>query len=43
MDSPVSTEERLERLEQLLDRAVALARQYPLGRKILKALGVDDA
>lgn len=38
-----TTEERLDRLEQLLGRAVELARQYPLGRKILAKLGVDDA
>lgn len=39
----LTTEERLARLERLLDRAVALARQYPLGRRILAALGTDDA
>lgn len=39
----LTTEQRLERLEKLLDQALALARQYPLGRKILATLGVDDA
>ena len=38
-----TTEERLDRLEQLLARAVQLARRYPLGRRILAALEVDDA
>jgi hypothetical protein len=41
--SDATTEERLDRLEQLLDRAIALARKYPLGRVILARLGVDDA
>jgi hypothetical protein len=39
----VTTEERIDRLEQLADRLIALAREYPLGRRILARLGVDDA
>jgi hypothetical protein len=35
-------ESRVDRLEQLLDRAIVLARKYPLGRVILARLGVDD-
>ena len=36
-----TTEERLDRLEALLDRAIAAARQYPLGRQILRMLGLS--
>jgi hypothetical protein len=41
--SNATTEERLARLEQLVERVIVLARQYPLGRKFLARLGVDDA
>jgi hypothetical protein len=34
-------EQRVDRLEQLLDRAITAARQYPLGRKILAMLGLS--
>lgn len=36
-------EERVTRLEQLLDRAVAYARKTALGRSMLAKLGLDDA
>lgn len=35
-----TVEERLTRIEELLDRAIATARQYPFGRQILKLLGL---
>lgn len=37
-----TAEERLDRLEQLLDQAITLARKYPMGRVILARLGVDE-
>ena len=35
-------EERVTRLEQLLDRAVAHARKTAVGRALLAKLGLDD-
>lgn len=35
-------EDRVSRLEQLLDRAVAYARRSAAGRMILARLGIDD-
>ena len=36
-----TVEERLDRLEQLLDRVIAMGRQSPVGRKILAMLGLS--
>jgi hypothetical protein len=36
-------EERVTRIEQLLDRAVAYARRSAFGRALLERLGIDDA
>jgi hypothetical protein len=41
--SEPTLEERVTRIEQLLDRAVAYGRQTALGRAILAKLGVDGA
>jgi hypothetical protein len=38
-DGP-TVEERLEALEQLLERAIAAARRHPMGRTILRTLGI---
>jgi hypothetical protein len=36
-------EERVTRLEQLLDKAVAYARRTAFGRALIERLGLDDA
>lgn len=36
-----TVDERLTRIEELLDRAVAYARTTPFGRAILAKLGLD--
>jgi hypothetical protein len=36
-------EERVTRLEQLLERAVAYGRRSALGRALIERLGLDDA
>jgi hypothetical protein len=36
-------EERVTRLEQLLERAVAYGRRTALGRALIDKLGLDDA
>jgi hypothetical protein len=36
-------EERVTRLEQLLERAVAYARRSAFGRALLERIGLDDA
>ena len=36
-----TVEERLDRLETLLEHVLARARQYPAGRVILKMLGLS--
>jgi len=35
-----TVEQRLERLEQLTAKLIALAREHPVGRAILKRLGI---
>jgi len=35
-----TVEERLEALEQLLERAIAAARKHPAGRAVLRILGI---
>ena len=42
MDATSTTEQRLDRLEKLIDRVFDLARRYPLGRRILEALEAGD-
>jgi hypothetical protein len=37
----VKTEERLQRIEQLLDRAIELARKSAFGRRILAMLEIE--
>lgn len=34
-------EERLNRLEELADRLIALAREHPVGRALLRKLGIQ--
>lgn len=41
--SDQTLEERVTRLEQLLDRAVAYGRKTAVGRALLAKLGLDDA
>jgi len=42
MGEPERTvEERLEQLEQLVERAIAAARRHPVGRAILARLGLS--
>lgn len=36
-----TVEERLDRLEALVQRAIISARKYPLGRQILAMLGLS--
>lgn len=41
MSPPADLEERVVRLEQILDRVIAKAKQHPVGRQVLKILGLE--
>lgn len=41
MPAPETVEERLDRLEQLVDRAITAARRSAVGRQILAMLGLS--
>lgn len=41
MSQQADLEQRVDRIEQLLDRVIALAAEHALGRKILAKLGLD--
>ena len=40
-DQHETVEERLDRIEALLERAIVYARKHPLGRQILAMLGLS--
>lgn len=43
MPDQATLEDRVTRLEQLLDRAIAYGRKTAIGRAFLAKLGLDDA
>lgn len=41
MSPQADLEERIDRLEQILARAIERARAHPVGRQVLKILGLE--